>query len=237
MYRNNAKQQTTFKVMTTNNFEIKEETIQAVLKVYGNMTKETLFTLIEATKVSGAKFISLKDYNSNKSDNTELANHLVNIGISYQNMLNKDSITLHTYDIDTIKDVLRDKVLTHNYGKYDLKKFANSTNPSSEILDLLPTALIELKQADQQPKFRKNNNIKLNDVLWFNTETNNLLIFGKDVKKDVTVKGTFDKVASAPLTVAKNIIRDTLRKDNLRTFIVDNVLTSLTSKGEVLELA
>ena len=162
---------------------------------------------------------------------------MVNIGISYENMLNKDSLTLHSYDIDTIKDVLREKVMSHNFGKYDLKKFANPTQPYNEILDLLPTALIEMKQTDQQPTDRENNNIKLNPVLWFNTSTNNLLIFGKKVSKETTVKGEYKKVASAPLTVAKNIIRDTLRKEDLRTFKIDNVLTSFTSKGETLELA
>jgi hypothetical protein len=216
---------------------IKETVITQILSVYGNMTPETLFSLIDATNVKGAKFISLKDYNSDKSENTELANYVVNIGISYENMLNKDSLTLHSYDIETVKDVLKEKVIAHNYGKYDLKKFADASQPYNEILDLLPTALIEMKQADQQPTDRANYNVKLNPVLWFNTSTNNLLIFGKKVSKETTVKGEYKKVASAPLTVAKNIIRDTLRKDDLRTFILDNVLTSLTSKGEVLELS
>lgn len=223
------------------NFNVKETVIVSILSAYGNMTRETLFTLIDATTVKGAKFISLKDYNSNQSDNTELANYVVNIGISYENMLNKDSITLNTYDIDTIKDVLKEKVISHNYGKYDLSKFTDYKKPDFqphiEIMDILPIALIELKEADQKPTDRVNNNIKLNPVLWFNTATNNLLIFGKKVSKDATLKGTFKPTKSAPLTVAKNIIRDTLRKDDLRTFIVDNVLTSLTSKGEILELS
>ena len=219
------------------NISLAESTIIAVLSAYGNMTRETLFALIDATTVKGAKFISIKDYNSDKSDNTELANYVVNIGISYENMLNKDSLTLHSYDIETVKDVLKEKVMSHNYGKYDLKKFADASQPYNEILDLLPTALIEMKQADQQPTDRENNNVKLNPVLWFNTSTNNLLIFGKKVSKETTVKGEYKKVASAPLTVAKNIIRDTLRKDDLRTFKIDNVLTSFTSKGETLELA
>jgi len=223
--------------MLQQTFSIQEQTIIAILLAYPNLSSTDLFKIIDATTVKGAKFVSIKDYNSDKTDNTELANYVVNIGISYENMLNKDSMTLHSYSIDTIKDVLKDKVLTHNYGKYDLKKFANSTNPSNEILELLPTALIEMKQADQQPTDRQNNNIKLNPVLWFNTSTNNLLIFGKKVSKVTTVKGEHKKTASAPLTVAKNIIRDTLRKDDLRTFKIDNMLTSITSKGQTLELA
>ena len=63
-----------------------------------------------------------------------------------------------------------------------------------------------------------------------------MLIFGKKVSKETTVKGDYKKVASAPLTVAKAIIRDTLRKDNLRTFKIDNVLKSVVSKGEILEI-
>lgn len=222
--------------MLQQTFSIQEQTIIAILFAYPNLSRTDLFRLIDATTVKGAKFISIKDYNSDKSDNTELANYVVNIGISYENMLNKDSLTLHSYDIETVKDVLKEKVMSHNYGKYDLKKFADASQPYNEILDLLPTALIEMKQADQQPTDRENNNVKLNPVLWFNTSTNNLLIFGKKVSKETTVKGEYKKVASAPLTVAKNIIRDTLRKDDLRTFKIDNVLTSFTSKGETLEL-
>ena len=223
--------------MTTTIENVQESVILAILGAYPNMTLNTLKELVTATNVKGAKFISLKDYNSDKSENTELANYVVNIGISYENMLNKDSVTLNTFDIDTIKDVLKDSVISHNYGKYNLASFTNPANPSQEILDLLPAALIELKQKDQQPTERTNNNVKLNPVLWFNTATNNLLIFGKRVSKDTTVKGEFKPVKSAPMTVAKNIIREQLKKDDLRTFSVTNVLTSMTSKGETLELA
>lgn len=221
----------------TQNLNVREGLIVAILRAYPNLTLNTLTDLINATTVSGCKFISLKDYSSDKSENTELANYTVNIGISYENMLNKDSITLNTYDIETVQTVLADKVKSHNYGQYDLSKFADANNPAAEVLALLPAALIAMKQADQNPAERENNNEKLNPVLWFNTATENLLIFGKKISKATTVKGDYKKVKSAPLTVAKNVIRDTLRKDDLRTFKIDNVYTSLTAKGETLELA
>lgn len=216
---------------------VREGLVLAVLTAYPNLTVKTLAELINATSVKGCKFISLKDYTSDKSDNTELANYVVNIGIKYENMLNKDSITLNTYDIETIQTVLAEKVYTHNYGKYDLCKFADANNPQKEILELLPAALIAMKQADQKPTDRENHNEQLNPVLWFNHNTQNLLIFGSKISKGVTVHGEFKKVASAPLTVAKNIIRDTLRKDDIRTFKIDNVYTSLSAKGETLELS
>ena len=216
---------------------VQESTIIAVLAAYPNMTVNGLSDLVKATDVKGCKFVSLNDYNSNKSDNTELANYVVNIGISYENMLNKDAMTINSYDVETIQTVLAANVAAHNYGKYNLSKFTTPATPAAEILALLPAALIALKQDTNEPATRTNNNIKLNPVLWFNTATNNLLLFGKKVSKTATVKGDFKPVTSAPMTVAKEIIRQTLRKDDLRTFIIDNVLTSLVSKGEILELA
>ena len=93
-----------------------------------------------------------------------------------------------------------------------------------------------MKQDDQKPADRINNNIKLNPVLWFNTNTENLLIFGKSVSKNTKVMGEFKKVKSAPKTVAKNVIREILRKDDLRTFAISNVITKVAGNKETVEM-
>ena len=215
---------------------LNEQIFLSVIAAYNNISPKSLMDLITATTIKGCKFVNIKGYNSDKSDNTEIADMLMNIGVSYGNMVNKDEITLNTYDINTIKDVLKDAVKGHNYGKYDLSKFADSKNPAAEILELLPAALIAMKQdSDKAP--RTDNNIKLTSVLWFNTNTKNLLLFGQVITKTAIVKGDFKPVKSAPLTVAKNVIRDTLRKSDLRTLSLPNILGNVKVNGDTLELA
>jgi hypothetical protein len=215
---------------------LNEEIFLSVIANYNNIKPNALIDLINATTIKGCKFVNIKGYNSDKSDNTEIADMLMNIGISYGNMVNKDEVTLNTYDIDTIATVLHDNVISHNYGKYDLSKFTNPKAPHVEILDLLPAALIDMKQSsDKAP--RADNNIKLTPVLWFNTTTKNLLLFGQVITKSTIVKGEFKPVKSAPLTVAKAIIRDTLKKSDLRTLSLPNVLGNVKLNGETLELS
>ena len=215
---------------------LNEQIFLSVIAAYNNIAPKSLVDLINATTIKGCKFVNIKGYTSDKSENTEIADMLMNIGISYGNMVNKDETTLNTYDIDTIKDVLKEAVKGHNYGKYDLSKFTDKVNPSAEVLELLPAALIAMKQdSDKAP--RTDNNIKLTPVLWFNTNTKNLLLFGQVITKTAIVKGDFKKVASAPLTVAKNIIRDTLKKSDLRTLSLPNILGNVKLNGETLELS
>lgn len=221
---------------TLNSLGINEQIFLSVIASYNNIAPASLVELINATTIKGCKFVNIKGYNSDKSDNTEIADMLMNIGISYGNMVNKDEITLNTYDVATIQTVLADAVATHNYGKYDLSKFADKVNPANDVLTLLPAALIAMKQdSDKAP--RTDNNIKLTPVLWFNTNTKNLLLFGQVITKNTIVKGDFKKVASAPLTVAKNIIRDTLKKSDLRTLSLPNILGNVRTNGETLELS
>jgi len=215
---------------------LNEQIFLTVIANYNNISPAALIDLINATTVKGCKFVNIKGYNSDKSDNTEIADMLMNIGISYGNMTNKDEITLNTYDIDTIATVLHDKVMQHNFSQYDLSKFTDKVNPHNEILSLLPAALIDMKQATLKAP-RADNNIKLTPVLWFNTTTKNLLLFGQVITKTTVVKGEFKKVASAPLTVAKNVIRETLKKNDLRTLSLPNILGNVKLNGETLELS
>jgi hypothetical protein len=219
------------------NINVTEQFLLKVISTYNHISIETLKQLIDATSVKGCKFINIKGYNSDKSDNTEIADLLINIGISYDNMIGKDTITLNSYDTETITDILKDNVINHNFSKYDLCKFADQKNPHIEILNLLPMALIAMKQDSAKDKPKADNNIHFHNVLKFNTVTNNLLIFGQIITKNTIVKGEFKKVASAPLTVAKNIIRDTLKKSDLRTIAIPNILGNIKVNGDTLELS
>lgn len=221
-----------------NSLNISETIILSIISTYNNMTVETLNALINATTIKGCKFINIKGYTSDKSDNTELADMLMNIGISYENMKNNDVVNLNDYSHETIADLLKVDVMKHDFSRYNLSKFANPDQPHNEVIALLPTALIALKEAAATEKPRKDNNIKLTPVLWFNTETKNLILFGQLIAKKVETKGEYKKTASAPLTIAKDIIRATTQKKSaLRTLAIPNILGTIKANGEILEIS
>ena len=72
------------------NLSNKQEVILAILNTYTNLSVEQVENLIKATNgIGGVSFVSVNGYSSDKSNNTEVANQLVNIGASYKNMVTK----------------------------------------------------------------------------------------------------------------------------------------------------
>ena len=224
---------------------IQESVILDIIAHYQNMTIESLMLLVEKTTIKGCKFIGIRGYNSAKSDHTEIADLTVNIGLFYGRSLDKSFKQLFDYKIDTIQDELKETCMGWNLSKIGLSKFTNPTKPHEEIFNLLPTALAELQKTAMDKlnnadttKDRENNYVKLNDVLWYNTNTHNLNLFGKVIKKTVISADTSGKVTqSAPLTVAKDVIRSTFATQGLITTTIPNVLGNIVISGEVLELS
>ena len=191
-----------------------------------NVSLETLNKLIELTDIGGVSFVSIKNYTSDISGNTELADQLINVGVNYENTLKKDSVTLDNVNLENID------FNKFNWSGIDTKKLSIEEF-KSEVKNNLETALNELKQPK---KARQSNNISLNRVLVFNTNTKNLLIKGQSLNKTTKIKGEFKKVASAPKTIAKKLITNQFTKQsNIRTFKVSN-LETLNLKKETLEI-
>jgi hypothetical protein len=103
------------------------------------------------------------------------------------------------------------------------------------VKDSLPQALEELKK---EPKPRKSNDIKLNSILVFNTNTLKLSIVGKTESKTVETEGDFNIVKSKPLSVAKKLIRQQSKgkTPSLRRFAIDNFVGSVKLLGETIEI-
>jgi len=240
-----------FLVMETNvttlakSLNIQESVILDIIAHYQHMSIENLMKLVEATTVKGCKFIGIRGYNSAKSEGTEIADLTVNIGLFYGRSVDKSFKQLFDYNGENVQDLLKEKCMGWNLSKIGLSKFADKTNPHAEIFNLLPTALVELQKTAMDKlnnadttKDRENNYIKLNDVLWYNTNTHNLNLFGKVVKKTVISADTSGKVTqSAPLTVAKDVIRSTFATNGLITTTIPNVLGNIVISGEVLDIS
>ena len=204
----------------------KQSVILTILNAYTNLTIAQVEELIKATNgVSGVSFVSVKGYSSDKSNGTETANQLVNIGASYNNMLTKDSDIYANFDIASV-DVDKFNYNTIDTNGLTLEQFKQA------VKEALPKALEELNQ----PKAKKDtsNDIWLNKALVFNLNTLRLSIFGQSVNKVVTEEGTYKVVKSAPKTIAKRLIEKQAKgkAQTLRRFTLDNLVGSVKVSGE-----
>jgi hypothetical protein len=206
-----------------------------ILTTYVGLSLSTLELLIEKTSVKKVQFVKINGYQSASSNGTETADQLINVGASYENMLDKDA--------DLFKDVDLSKINVDNY-KYQFVNMNGLTldEYKQAVVNALPLALIELqsdkkeKENDTSSPIDTSATIKLNSTLFFNRNTRNLNIFGMQVYKKVTERGEVKIVKKAPKTVAKEIIKKSVnsRASKLRTFTIQNIVTSVKINGSEL---
>lgn len=205
-----------FEKLTTNE---QLTVLNDILSNYKNLTLVGLRQLIDLTQVKGVKFVSIKGYCSAASGNSELADQLINVGASYENMLTKDAVTFDTLDINTI-DIDSYNYATINMAGLTIDQFKKAVKES------LSLALYELQNPTKKAESGTvDNDIALNKALLYNMNTKNLGIFGQQVNKTVHVKGDVKIVKSAPKTVAKQIIQNLVnsRTSKLRRFTLSNI--------------
>jgi hypothetical protein len=206
-----------------------KETVLSILAMYNGLNETKLNKLIEATNgITGVSFVSINGYSSDKSNHTEVANQVVNIGAAYANMLKKDENIYANFDVNSV-DVEKFNYESIDMGKLSIDEF------KKQVKENLAIALEELNQ----PKAKKEtNDIWLNKVLCFNTTTMRLSILGQSIKKTVETKGEFKKVKSAPKTIAKRLIEKQAkgRTASLRRFALDNLINDISISGDKLEI-
>jgi hypothetical protein len=212
------------------NLNNKQKAILAIIGIYTNVSPEQVEDLILLTNgVNGVSFVSLKGYSSDKSNNTEVANQLINIGASYANMLKKDDNIYANFDINTV-DVNAFDYSSIDTGKLTLEAFKLA------VKEQLPIALAELNAPKE--KRDTSNDIWLNKALVFNFNTMRLSIFGQSISKSVETKGEFKVVKSAPKTIAKKLIEKQAKGKTqmLRRFAIDNFNGAVTMQGDTIEV-
>jgi len=204
------------------------ELIADIISVYG-CSKEQVLRLMEITSdmSKGAKFARIIGYSSDKSDHSEIADHTIILNFSYANMRKDDKETLRTFDVNVVD------VNKFNYDSIDTKGMELTTY-KNEVRNCLQNALYEI---NNPKKKETSNDDYLNDMLVFNYNTLRLSIIGQGVKKETIVEGEYKKVKSAPLTIAKKLIKKqaNLRVDKYKRFTIDN-LSIVNLQGETLEL-
>jgi len=204
-------------------------TIKNISEIYNKVNVTELEQLIELTNQKKCQFISIKGYNSDISNNTEMADQIINLGASYSNMKTKDEDIYKNFDVSKV-DVEKFDYRYIDTNGVELNIFKD------EVKKALPLALAEL----QQPKkVRVSNDIYINSVLVFNTNTQSLSIIGQTISKKVEQTGVFKVVKSKPLTIAKRLIEKQAngKAQSLRRFKLDNIITNIKVKGETIEIS
>lgn len=223
------------------NNEIANQVLAMLRANNGAISATGLFRLILVTNkvsISGVPTLAvLHDYNSDKSDNTELADYVINIGTKYENA--KESTAKKIEDI-TVADLpelheLCTPATIKGFAFIDRKGLSEAAYCDAVKL-ALPVAIEEMKNVTARPN---ENVIRLNSILSYNTNTGSLLLAGELVKggKTVSVVGETKMTAKAPKTVAKEVVKNYLnaRTSKIRSFKIEN-LRQISVANEKIEL-
>jgi len=178
----------------------------------------TLDLLISFSKTSGAQFVSVKNYENSKG---EVANHVVNLNVNYENAKAKDIEYLKDLDVSTLDD--------KGLGK-DLMEKAR--------VALLGAAISpnKARSKGQTEAYRTICNGVSVYIGQDETKQGEIKIFAMAVSKKVLVEGVYPTVNSRPLTIAKNIIKKELKATKFRRLTLGNVGT-VKVQGEELNFA
>lgn len=180
----------------------------------------TLLSLIESFDFRGVSFVSIRNYTSDQSENTELQNTLINVGTSYENMKKEDLITLQNANPA--------ELVTENFGQALIEqaikeKIESIVNPSKRRSQGQKEAYIPLNEQK---------------TLLYSKESKCVSIRGEVVSKRVVVEGEFKETNSKPITLAKRHIEKALklRTAKIRTYKIDNILASVRVNGNEIEI-
>ncbi len=160
---------------------------------------------------NGVTFVSIKRY---ENEQGEIANHLFNIGRSYQRAIQRDIETLRNLDLTKLE--------------------------TKHPLTLMEEARTELINAFLKPNENRSNGQKdaylgILNGLKVHVETGFLYIWGFREKKTIIQQGTYKVVNSRPLTLAKDELRKLLQTSKFKQFKI-KVGETIKGGGETLEL-
>jgi hypothetical protein len=183
------------------------------MEISANVLTPTLDLLLSFSKTKGAKFIAVNGYVNSKG---EVANHVVNLNVSYDNAKKKDIDYLTDLDVSTLDN--------KGLGK-DLMEQARQA---------LLGALISPNKARSEGQ--KNAYTHICNGVKVHNETGEIFIYAMAHSKKVLIEGNYPTVNSKPLTIAKNLIRKTMKSTKYKHFKLKNTLAAKVN-GETFNFA
>lgn len=161
--------------------------------------------------ITNVSFVSIRNY-ENKFG--EIANHLINVGISYEKSKEKDIQFLKELNVNSIESK------------------SNKT--------LLEQARLELISSFEKPEINRSEAQKdaytpIIKGVKVHNQTGELYIFGYRENKTILQEGNYPIVNSKPITIAKNELRKLLRTGKYTQYVISSI-GEVRTNGEILEL-
>lgn len=169
------------------------------------------------SQIKTPSFVRVLNY-SNDKGNGEVANYTINLGISYANA--KQSDTEFLKDANNFKDIDFGSV-KHLAEQARKEMLESRVNPKR--------ATVNRSEAQTEAYITVCPNVRVHK------ESGRVFIYGLVVRKDVVKEGSYDKVDSSPLTIAKRKIEKTLKATQFRQLAFDK-LDTVKAKGEEIEI-
>jgi hypothetical protein len=167
------------------------------------------------SQIKTPSFIRIMNY---KNDKGEIANYTINLGISYENAKEADSVFL--LDTDNIKKV----------------DFGSVAQWSGEAwIEMLEARLAPTKATVNRSNGQTDAYATLCPNVRLHIAEQRIFIYGFVVSKEVIVPGTYKKVNSSDKTLAKRKIDKHLKATQFRQFAFDK-LQSVKVKGTEIEV-
>lgn len=179
-------------------------------------------TIIKKLKeIKGCSFINISNYYSKSSETIQSV--LVNVGVDYAKAKQKDLETLKALNV---KDV----------------EISESNANKGVTIELLEQARVALVKAIEKPskarsKAQQDAYLSFNGVkgLRMHVETQKFFIYGMIVRKTETKVLSKKADTRRPLTVAKDVLRKTLKHTKFRQYEIQS-LTDISIKGDTLTI-
>jgi len=157
----------------------------------------------------------------------EVAGRLIQINASYESAIRKD--------IDTVPNV--EYVTNEAYDK------ATFILAQSEILKSLNLKLgvtenankTEIEQFNNRSNGQKDAYIPIAKNVKYNVENQTLMLFAKEVRKNIITEVVYPVVNSRAKTLAKVFIQKTMKSSKFRSYKIENI-TSIKVNGDTIEL-
>jgi len=170
------------------------------------------------SQIKTPSFVRIINY-SNDKGNGEVANYTLNLGISYENAKQADSVFL----LDT-----------ENINKVDFGSVAHASVEAWN--EMLESRLAPTKKTQNQSEGQTDAYVTLCPNVRLHIAEQRIFIYGFVVSKEVIKPGTYKAVNSSTKTLAKRKIEKHLKATQFRQFAFDR-LQSVKVKGEEIEIS
>lgn len=157
---------------------------------------------------TGVSFCSVKNYTNQQG---EVANHLFNIGVSYENAKKKDIEFLTNLDVTTMEwqSAMADVIVA-----------------KQQLISSLEKPDVVRSQAQKDAYFHINEGLKVH------CESGEIYVYGMRVNKTIITPIEYKEVKSSKLTIAKNELRKLMKSAKYRQFIFQSNGMTIKASGQ-----